>query len=122
MLSARPWFGSGIARTAEQRGALVAAWREPARVDGLRLARAWAQATGNEVRVARLESLEEAARLLDAGAPQDPLALTADELMAAGVPRGPALGVALRRVQHGALGGAFDDREGALAWLSDALR
>lgn len=108
---------TGDEQTAEQCGAIVAAWRAPERADGMLLARAWASATGDEAQLARLETWEAAARILHTAAPKDPLRLTADDLMAAGVPRGPELGTALRRLEHGALGGAFKDRDGALAWL-----
>ncbi len=108
---------SGDGQTAEQCGAIVAAWRAPERAGGMLLARAWARATGDGAQLARLESWEAAAQILHAAAPKDPIRITADDLMAAGVPRGPELGAALRRLEHGALGGAFKDREGALAWL-----
>ena len=55
-------------------------------------------------------------------APDSPVDLSAADLMSLGVERGPALGAGLRRVRLASLGGAFDDRDGALAWARAALR
>ncbi len=59
---------------------------------------------------------------LEAAAPSAPITLTAGDLEDLGVPRGPMLGTLLGRVQRASLGGAFDDRAGALGWVEDQLR
>lgn len=58
---------------------------------------------------------------LSATAPGVPVELRAADLMEMGVPRGPGLGEGLRRVRLASLGGAFSDRDGALAWARSAL-
>lgn len=57
-----------------------------------------------------------------ATAPDLPVELRAADLLEMGVARGPELGEGLRRVRHASLGGAFTDRDGALAWARASLR
>ena len=89
-----------------QRGALLQRERlkrsDPAAADAL-----WA-------RWSKLTELSETA-------PAAPVELRAADLMEMGVPRGPDLGEGLRRVRLASLGGAFSDRDGALAWARSAL-
>ncbi|QDV07373.1 tRNA nucleotidyltransferase/poly(A) polymerase [Planctomycetes bacterium Poly30] len=79
----------------------------------LAIARAADSSEGIREAVARL-------RALSAEAPPEPVALTAKDAMEAGYQPGPELGDVLRRAGLAALGGAFEDREGALAWLRDS--
>lgn len=94
----------------EERGALVATWRDEHAPAGAALARA---------RTSRLERLDEhiaALERLARAAPRNPVLLRASDLMDLGVSPGPGLGTALERLEHAALGGAFSNAEQAREW------
>ncbi|MEM9801922.1 MAG: CCA tRNA nucleotidyltransferase [Planctomycetota bacterium] len=105
-----------VPTTAEERGALVSYWRLPQRRAAEQLAFAWARVRGDAAQLARLGGLTERAGVADAAAPEGERLLRPDDLVRIGVPKGPQLGVALVRVENARLGGAFDDRKGALEW------
>ncbi|MFT5732034.1 MAG: tRNA nucleotidyltransferase/poly(A) polymerase [Planctomycetota bacterium] len=60
-------------------------------------------------------------RDLSVAAPSEPIELSARDAMEAGLKPGPELGDVLRRAKLAGLGGAFNDRASALAWLKAAL-
>ena len=98
-------------------GTWVALARDPAFEAAVTLTQgAWAEVAPD------LAATVEALRALSASAPLEPIELTAKDAMAVGIRPGPALGDLLRRAKLASLGGAFSDREGALAWLAAELR
>ena len=112
----------GAPEGAEDRGRLVQLWRQPSRPAAVLLARAW---TGVQGGAAAEEGLMGALAVLadlHTVAPEVPTMLTAGDLQDLGVPRGPELGRLLNRVQRASLGGAFEDRAGALEWARAQLR
>ena len=94
----------------EDRGALVARWRDELAPSGAELARARSNVPAD---VAEFVSLLEK---LDQAAPLNPHYLSPNDLIGLGVSRGPTLGLTLRRLEHAALGGAFSDAESARRW------
>lgn len=92
------------------------ALREPASAGALRLARAWASASGELELVEQLESL---ALWLEANSDRlrpEPW-LTARDLIAGGVAQGPELGVVLRELEDAQLRGELVSAEAAREWL-----
>lgn len=71
---------------------------------------------------ALLDDLEEEAAALGEQDLRPAPLLGAEDLIAAGVPRGPELGRALRRLEDAQLEGRLRSREEALAWVASARR
>lgn len=105
----------------EELGALVELWRDGTAQNGLLLRSARTRlsdpAAGDALE-AGWANIGERALM----APDQPIELSAEDLMELGVERGPALGEGLRRVRLASLGGAFSDRDGAVAWARASLR
>ena len=106
----------------EELGRRVQLWRRPTRAASVQLARALEVTLSGEGAERQMRSLLGELAQLEAAAPSAPITLTAGDLEDLGVPRGPMLGTLLGRVQRASLGGAFDDRAGALGWVEDQLR
>ncbi|MEE2939369.1 MAG: hypothetical protein VX460_03180 [Planctomycetota bacterium] len=105
----------------EELGALVDLWRDGAGQGAALLRQARTSLTDPSAAVALRAGW---ARIGEraATAPEPAIELTAADLLDLGVARGPALGEGLRRVRLASLGGAFSDRDGALAWARAVLR
>jgi tRNA nucleotidyltransferase/poly(A) polymerase len=112
----------GAPEGAEDRGRLVQLWRQPSRPAAVLLARAWTRVQGGAAAEQVLMEALTVPAELHAVAPEVPTMLTAGDLQDLGVPRGPELGRLLNRVQRASLGGAFEDRAGALEWARAQLR
>lgn len=107
---------------AEARGGLIQLWRRPTRAASAQLAQALEATLSGEAAGRRLESILGLLSELESEAPLVPVTLSAGDLQDLGVPRGPLLGALLGRVQRASLGGAFEDRPGALAWVEGQVR
>ncbi len=96
----------------QEKGRRVALARDSSFEAGASFAAAWAHDGGKA-----MNAVADDLRALSRSAPSAPIELTAKDAMAVGLRPGPALGGTLRRAKLAALGGAFDDRAGALDWL-----
>ena len=108
--------GQTLPQAAIDRGGWVKLAREPFFGAGAALALA-----SDPAAEAGLRETIETLRTLSKEAPVDPVALTAKDAMGVGLGPGPALGEVLRRAALASLGGAFPDRDAALAWLAEEV-
>lgn len=109
--------GAAAPGDSEERGRLVALRRGRYASAALTLAAAHSEGEDAERLAAYIGLLTR----LAGEAPTEPVQLPAAELMELGVQKGPALGLALERLRHASLGGAFTDEEGARAWVREKV-
>lgn len=107
--------GAGQPLATEERGRRVLIARMRATEPALAMATARATADGHPTEP--LARLKADLRRYSLEAPEAPFELPSQRLIELGIPKGPALGLAIARMRAASLGGAFLDAPGAEEWL-----